>query len=91
MNLGEKVLMCLSAIILLGLIVGLGRAFYLTFARWDTGMDKVCSVAKPTIKQIVLETGIPVEKFTCYDCPLANNCRSAFDPYNTDGDCLEMK
>lgn len=67
-------------------------AFIKTFLRGkDVHADRLWNIAKPTIKQIVLETGIPVEKFTCYDCPLANNCRSAFDPYNTDGDCLEMK
>lgn len=29
--------------------------------------------------------------FTCGTCPAAPDCRSAFDGYNTDGDCLEEK
>ena len=32
-----------------------------------------------------------ITDFTCYDCPLACNCRFAFDLYNTDGDCLAEK
>lgn len=29
--------------------------------------------------------------FECDDCPDANKCEWAFDPYNTDGDCLATK
>ena len=31
------------------------------------------------------------EKMTCIDCPQAVACRSAWDYYNTNGDCLEDK
>jgi hypothetical protein len=32
-----------------------------------------------------------IECFTCYDCPRWQKCPSAFDIYNTDGDCIEEK
>lgn len=28
---------------------------------------------------------------TCWDCPDKDDCFCAFDPYNTDGDCLASK
>ena len=34
---------------------------------------------------------ITFESFTCYKCPHAKSCYYAFDPYNTDGDCLASK
>jgi len=30
-------------------------------------------------------------KFSCDDCPDVNKCQFAFDPYNTHGDCLDIK
>lgn len=30
-------------------------------------------------------------EWTCTDCGDKNTCNLAFDPYNTDGDCLAMK
>jgi hypothetical protein len=33
----------------------------------------------------------PKEDFTCHGCGLVNNCRYAWDLYNTDGDCLADK
>lgn len=33
----------------------------------------------------------PITRFTCFRCPEAATCRSAYDLYNTDGDCLEDK
>lgn len=36
--------------------------------------------------------GMPADVvFTCDDCARANVCVLAFDPYNTDGDCLYNK
>lgn len=32
-----------------------------------------------------------VHAFTCDDCPARHKCELAFDPYNTDGDCLAEK
>lgn len=29
--------------------------------------------------------------FTCADCPLVKQCVFAYDPYNTDGDCIAEK
>lgn len=29
--------------------------------------------------------------FTCADCPLVKKCVFAYDPYNTDGDCIAEK
>lgn len=34
---------------------------------------------------------VDVTLFTCATCPVVGNCPSEFDPYNTSGDCLEMK
>lgn len=30
-------------------------------------------------------------RLTCQDCLDNDNCDYAFDPYNTDGDCLAIK
>lgn len=32
-----------------------------------------------------------IEEFTCDECGAAPTCPYAFDPYNTDGDCLAEK
>lgn len=29
--------------------------------------------------------------YTCCDCPVVLTCRSRYDMYNTNGDCLESK
>lgn len=43
-------------------------------------------------QRALLDTGLSIEtEFTCDTCPLALDCESAFDPYNTYGDCLEEK
>lgn len=57
----------------------------------------------PKVKVIELEDGSVVfettsEEYTpfkpddpnctCTDCPLKDRCAYAYDPYNTDGDCL---
>jgi hypothetical protein len=34
---------------------------------------------------------IPKEDTTCFRCPDSGTCKYAFDPYNTDGDCLADK
>ena len=34
---------------------------------------------------------IPDEDYTCFTCPEKETCPFAFDPYNTDGDCLAEK
>ena len=33
----------------------------------------------------------PPDNLTCYDCKLTEECPYAYDPYNTDGDCLMSK
>ncbi len=32
-----------------------------------------------------------IDKFSCDDCSASKTCEWAFDPYNTDGDCLAEK
>lgn len=32
-----------------------------------------------------------IQTFTCDDCPAQSTCEWAFDPYNTNDDCLAMK
>lgn len=40
----------------------------------------------------MLKRGELVEDvMTCVNCKISRVCRSAFDTYNTDGDCLEDK
>jgi len=49
---------------------------FVSFVDWD--------------KQL-LDFGISYDEFTCAKCYVADKCRSAFDSYNTNGDCLEEK
>jgi hypothetical protein len=35
--------------------------------------------------------GIPLSRLSCLDCSSWRTCEYAFDPYNTDGDCLAEK
>jgi hypothetical protein len=36
--------------------------------------------------------GLSFNDYTCAECPESEKgCQSAFDPYNTSGDCLEEK
>ncbi len=37
------------------------------------------------------ELGIRWEWITCDRCPVREKCEWAYDPYNTDGDCLAVK
>jgi len=51
-------------------------------------------IYNPDIIDKMGEDGIFVpdeESMTCYKCPEAESCRFAWDPYNTDGDCLAAK
>jgi hypothetical protein len=49
-------------------------------------------VHHPTIKRLLEPLGLRVEQLTCYDCAAVfDGCEFAFDPYNTDGDCLADK
>lgn len=38
-----------------------------------------------------LHGGAPDTVYTCDDCGAAPHCTLAFEPYNTDGDCLADK
>jgi hypothetical protein len=42
-------------------------------------------------KEALSEFGISAENTTCHTCDLQTRCPSVYDPYNTDGDCLEEK
>lgn len=35
--------------------------------------------------------GHKLSDFTCCDCPVVATCRSRYDTFNLDGDCLEEK
>lgn len=37
------------------------------------------------------ELGLIKDDLTCNDCPNKKTCPFAFDPFNTDGDCLALK
>ena len=49
------------------------------------------SVALKVIQTLPEEWRAAPEDFTCFTCVDWKTCRSAWDPYNTDGDCLESK
>lgn len=42
-------------------------------------------------KPVVVPLALPRSRYTCNDCPSRFTCSFAWDDYNTDGDCLEMK
>lgn len=45
-----------------------------------------------TLKTLLEPFNLKVEQLTCYDCAAVfDGCEFAFDPYNTDGDCLADK
>lgn len=46
---------------------------------------------KNMIQSYVRANGENPEKITCDGCSDPANCLFAFDPYNTDGDCLGEK
>jgi hypothetical protein len=35
--------------------------------------------------------GVPVTEYTCYTCGDVYICEYAFDGYNLEGDCLDLK
>lgn len=43
------------------------------------------------IQSYVRANGENPKSITCDDCTNPQDCLFAFDPYNTDGDCLGMK
>lgn len=50
----------------------------------------------PNAEKIVMGTlhdpnGEPIFAYTCSRCPQVAQCPVAFDPYNTNGDCLAIK
>lgn len=42
-------------------------------------------------KDMCLKYKLKVEDFTCTTCKHKETCPCSYDPYNTDGDCLESK
>lgn len=65
-------------------------------ARWRaSGVDRLTGMEEiPAMNAMLLvlkRSGRPVDEpivFTCDSCERAPVCKLAFDPYNTDGDCL---
>ena len=43
------------------------------------------------LHRAVLPEGFHEREFTCAKCKQVDTCEFAFDPYNTNGDCLLMK
>jgi hypothetical protein len=43
------------------------------------------------LEELALEDNAPEVTMTCSTCTAASVCALAFDPYNTDGDCLMTK
>jgi len=52
--------------------------------------EQVAALRKEKIAFYGPHVSIP-ETFTCDGCGLVNVCTLAFDPYNSDGDCLHDK
>jgi len=48
-------------------------------------------ISKKDWQSQLLDLGMDYDDFTCAKCWIADKCRSAFDSYNTNGDCLEEK
>ena len=40
---------------------------------------------------LVKDLKLKITDFTCCNCPHVQTCPSAYDGYNTSGDCLELK
>ena len=51
---------------------------------------KVCD-EHPGLKRYFDQNGITLTMLTCSRCAGCSGCDFAFDPYNTDGDCLAEK
>lgn len=45
----------------------------------------------PRHKKAIKEQGLTILDFTCTNCQQVSTCPSAYDLYNTNGDCLEEK
>jgi len=43
------------------------------------------------IKAYLAKFDLTLEETTCFTCSHSFACKCAFDPYNTDGDCLMEK
>jgi hypothetical protein len=44
------------------------------------------------IEEYLLKTyGDEIKEYTCFNCESKNECRYAYDMYNTNGDCLSSK
>lgn len=54
------------------------------FKKASEGIDKLSRIP---LKKLLLA----IDQFTCGGCQAASVCEYAFDPYNTDGDCLAGK
>lgn len=45
-------------------------------------------VLRDEVSRHCAKAGYPIAVFTCDGCAMVTRCTLAFDPYNTDGDCL---
>lgn len=54
-------------------------------------MEEIHAKQREIAAQILKEANISFKYFTCDNCEDAYDCMYAFDPYNTDGDCLADK
>lgn len=62
----------------------------LTKAEVDERREKAIAFIAHIQKKPIEEVGARI-KFTCDECKNPEDCEWAFDAYNTDGDCLDMK
>jgi len=43
------------------------------------------------IQTLLNQLGLKLEDLTCHTCKDKHDCPYAYDPYNTNGDCLAIK
>lgn len=53
--------------------------------------DQIFKTLRPHHKKAIKDEGLVIADFTCTNCQFVTTCRSAYDLYNTNGDCLEEK
>jgi hypothetical protein len=59
----------------------------------DVEADKAWEkqVSKMSTDELDAMYAVPKEDTTCFKCAESGKCEFAYDPYNTDGDCLASK
>jgi hypothetical protein len=60
----------------------------------ERAKEQLVQLRRKMVEQAEIDFGVGSFRnvvFTCDDCNSAAKCEFTFDPYNTDGDCLNLK